>query len=61
MSPEEHIEMAETIISNYANESAVKAAEVHVRIAEFKKKYPPENVRPISRAGRRPCPPHPLP
>lgn len=48
MTPEEHVELAEKIIANYRNErDAVKAAEVHVRIAEFQKRYPPEAGRPI--------------
>lgn len=48
MTPEEHIEMAEKIIANYRNEAdSIRASEVHVSIAFFKKQYPPETGRPI--------------
>ena len=48
MTPEEHIEMAERIIDNYRNDAdALRAAEVHVSIAFFKKQYPPDGGRPV--------------
>lgn len=51
MTPEEHIELAERIIDNYRNDTdALKAAEIHVRIAEFKKRYPSDAGRPVARS-----------
>lgn len=53
MTPEEHIEMAEKIIANYRNEAdSIRASEVHVSIAFFKKQYPPDGGRPIRSSGR---------
>lgn len=57
MTPEEHIEKAERLLAlNYDHQDQattvveklrIESAAVHVRIAEYKKKYPPEAGRPI--------------
>lgn len=67
MTPEEHIERAEWLLAFNNTEGSgdedltknrrVKTAEVHVRIAEFKKKYPPESGRPLrSGVDKKSCP-----
>lgn len=59
MTPEEHIERAEWLLSltdkhgSSVKPVSVKAAEVHVQIAFFKKQYPPEVGRPIQSSGRK--------
>lgn len=53
MTPEEHIEQAEFLLAVvrkhgiHVKPVTVKAAEVHVLIAEYKQKYPPEVGRPL--------------
>jgi hypothetical protein len=47
MTPEEHIARAEWLISPQCTDQDPEKAYVHVRIAEFKKKYPPESGRPL--------------
>ena len=57
MTPEEHIARAEKYLADQPGTysqgelNAARAA-VHVRIAEFKKKYSPDGGRPIRSSGR---------
>lgn len=46
MTPEEHIERAEWLISPRCDTQNPKKAAVHVAIAFFKKQHPPESGRP---------------
>lgn len=55
MTPEEHIERAEWLLAltdkhgTSVKPVTVQAAEVHVRIAEYKQRFPPEAGRPLPR------------
>jgi len=51
LTPEQHIERAEEALES-RDPVAIHRAGLHVALAEYKKKYPPENGRPVRSSGR---------